>query len=382
VVAVSAARSQHIVVIAAYPESLVNFRGALLRSLVERGHRVSALAAPAAPELVQRIEALGVRFLSYPVARNAMNPEQDLRTFQALRVLLRETQPDVILAYTIKPVIWGALAARSVPSARFVALITGLGMALVGTGLKRRVLTWFVERLYKGALRRATTVIFQNEDDRSRFVDRRLVEFARTARVWGSGVELERFTAAPPPDGPMCFMLVARLLQAKGVREFAAAAAMVRREHPSARFVIVGGDDPSADRIDPSEVEGWVRDGTVEWTGQVSDVRAKLRECHVFVLPSNYPEGLPRSVLEAMATGRAIITTTMPGCRDTVQVGVNGFLVPPRDAAALAERMRWCIAHPTDVAEMGRASRRFAEERFDVHKVNAEMRRLMGLADA
>ena len=369
---------QHFVLVGAYPESLLNFRGHLIRTLVQLGHRVTAMSAPASNDVVARVEALGARFRAFPVQRNAVSVVHDLTTLVALRGAFRELQPDVILAYTIKPVIWGGLAAAGGSRAQFYALITGLGYALEGTGIRRRSLAWFVTLLIRFALRRASGVIFQNEEDREMFVSRRLVSRGLTHRVGGSGVDCERFALRPLPHGPPTFLIVARLLRAKGLREFALAARMVKQKHPDAVFRIVGGADPSPDRIDVAEVEAWEREDIVEYDGAMSDVRPALEKCHVFVLPSYY-EGLPRSVLEAMATGRPILTTDVPGCRDTVIPGENGFLVPKGDAAALAGRINWFLAHQDQWPRMGAASRRIVEARFDVRHVNTQMIQIIGM---
>jgi glycosyltransferase involved in cell wall biosynthesis len=372
-------RSAHFVVIGAYPESLVSFRGDLIQELVRAGVAVTAMAAPAPREVVARIEALGARFRPYPIQRNAISIRSDLATYVALRRALKELQPDVLLAYTVKPVIWSGLAARALPKLHFYALITGLGFGLERSSVRRRALASIVRALYRLALRRATGVLFQNEDDRDAFVGWRLAPRRITSRVFGSGVDCDRFPQTPFPGGPPTFVLIARLLAAKGLREFAEAARITRRGHPDAVFRIVGGTDPSPDRIEVAEVEAWQREGIVEYAGAMPDVRPALRECHVFVLPS-YHEGMPRTVLEAMATGRPILTTDVPGCRDTVIEGQNGFLVPKGDPNALAERCDWFLANRPAWKRMGDASRQLAETRFNVHSVNAEMLRIMGLA--
>lgn len=369
---------RHVVFVGAYPESLVNFRGDLIRTLVGLGYQVTAAGASASADVLARLEKLGAGYRAYPIRRNAISPFQDIETLWALRCLFREIRPDVVLAYTIKPVIWGGLAMSRRHPTNFFALITGLGFALEGTGLWRRALSMVVAQLYKAALRRARGVIFQNEDDRGVFIARGIVSRGVTHRVRGSGIDCERFCQRAMPVGPPVFLLIARLLRAKGLREFAEAARIVRRSSPDCVFRIVGGPDPSLDRIEVSEVEGWQRDGVVEYVGEVADVRPALRECHIFVLPS-YHEGMPRTVLEAMAVGRPILTTDVPGCRDTVVEGQNGFLVPKGDPKALAERLEWFISHREEWARMGAASRQLAEERFDVRLVNAEMLRIMGL---
>lgn len=367
-----------IVVIGALPESLLNFRGDLLKSLVSEGHEVVAMAAAEAT-LVERLAALGVTFRPYPVQRNGLNPFRDLQTYLALRRSLRELQPDVVLAYTIKPVIWGGLALHGLPKARFYALVTGLGFAFQGGGVVRSLLATLVAALYRVALRRAARVVFQNGDNRDVFVSRRIVSAAACALVNGSGVDLRKFAVAPLPPGPPVFLSIARLLGEKGLREYAAAARVVKSRYPAAVFRLLGPPDPSPDGIPLAEVRAWEERGEVVYLGETANVQPHLAECHVYVLAS-YHEGMPRTVLEAMAVGRAILTTDVPGCRETVRSGENGFLVPKGDAQALAEKMLWFLEHPDGWQEMGACSRQIAEERFDVHEVNRSLMRIMGLS--
>jgi glycosyltransferase involved in cell wall biosynthesis len=368
-----------IVIIGAYAESLILFRGDLIRSFVAQGHDVVAMAAPTSEQTCISIEALGASFRSYPVQRSGMNPASDFKTFLALRSALCELKPDIVLAYTIKPVIWGGLALRSLGmTARFYPLITGLGLAFQPGGLKQQILTGLVTRLYRWALDRADSVIFQNRDNQRVFIDRLIVDEQRTVVVSGSGVNLEHFTVSPLSQGNPVFLVIARLLGDKGLREYFQAARIVTERHPLAIFHLVGPEDPSPDGIPLSEVNSWQESGTLQYLGATGDVRPFIAQSHIYVLPS-YHEGMPRTVLEAMAMGRPIITTDAPGCRETVVDGVNGFLVPVKDAAALAHAMERFILNPELIETMGRRSRERVEERFDVHKVNDDILRSMGL---
>jgi glycosyltransferase involved in cell wall biosynthesis len=366
-------------VIGALPESLLNFRGNLLKELVKGGHEVTAMAAEADQSVKERLVALGIGFREYPVQRNSMNPVKDMKTFLALRKAFRELRPDVILSYTIKPVIWGGIASKGMASSRFYALITGLGFALQqGDGLSRRFLTAIVVRLYGAALSRASFVIFQNPDNRDFFVSQRIADKDKCAVVNGSGVDLNRFAVEPlPAEGPI-FLAIGRLLGAKGFREYAHAAQMVKERYPDAVFRLVGPSDPSPDGIPDKEVRAWDTHGWVEYLGATNDVRPFIAGSHIYVLPS-YHEGMPRTVLEAMAMGRPILTTDVPGCRETVIQGENGYLVPKGSTVALAERMCWFIEHRGKWEKMGMRSRALAEERFDVHNVNRELLKIMGL---
>ena len=366
-----------IILVGALSRSLTVFRGALIRDLLAAGHEVIAMAGDdrAAGELGR----MGARFLAYPVQRTGMNPWRDLVTWRHLRRVFRAEQPDVVLAYTIKPVIWGGLACRAVPGARFVALITGLGFAFEPGGIAKSLLTRLVTGLYRQALGRAEAVVFQNHDNLATFVNRRIVERERTHRVHGSGVDLHHFPVTPLPAGEPVFLCIARLLKDKGLREFAQAAQRVRAAHPSVRFVLVGPPDTSPNRVPLETVRTWADQGWLDYAGPTDDVRTALADCHLYVLPS-YHEGMPRTVLEAMATGRPIVTTDAPGCRDTVEDGINGRLVPPGDPVALAEALEWALAHRERWPQMAAESRRRAETLFDVGKVNAAMMTIMELS--
>lgn len=359
------------------PESLLLFRAELLDAWKAAGVRPVAAASPDG-DVQDACTLRGISFRGYPVERNGINAARDLQTMYALWRLFHSEKPEFVLAYTIKPVIWGGLVLRLMPGIRFYALITGLGFAFQA-GSRRSWLTGLVSSLYRLSLRRAEKVVFQNEENLEEFVARGCVERSKCERVFGSGVNLSHFAFKRIPEGPMVFLGIGRLLWAKGLREFVSAAKTVRFRYPDARFQWLGGVDSSPDGIGIDTVMRWRDDGDLEYLGNVPDVRPYLEGCHVFVLPTSYPEGVPRSILEALATGRPILTSDMPGCRDTVNEGVNGFLLPEADEAALAEKMIWFIENRFRLQEMGRASRMLAEERFDVRSVNAEMMRIMKL---
>ena len=369
----------HIVVIGALPESLLNFRGDLIKALVAINYKVTAMAASAEPSVVSCLNKFGADFRSFPVQRNGLNPRSDLETWRTLRKIFRELQPDVILAYTIKPVVWGGLASYAVPSTRFYALITGLGFAFQGNSPIRQLLSRLVSILYRLALRRASKIIFQNPDNLNEFVERGIVPASKCLLINGSGVDIQRFAQTPLPEGKVTFLAIGRLLGDKGFREYAQAAQIVKTLYPDTIFQLLGPEDPSPDGIPMAEVQYWQQQGWVDYLGSVSDVRPYLQNCHVFVLPSFYGEGLPRTIIEAMAIGRPILTTDNVGCRETVISGENGYLVPKADAQALAERMIWFIENRELWQRMGQRSRELAEEKYDVHKVNAQLIEIMEL---
>lgn len=363
--------------------SLHNFRGALIEAMTVTGVKVHA----AAPDLLiddatrnWMIER-AVTCHDVPLTRTGLRPFEDIRALRYLVRLMREIKPDLFIGYTIKPVIWGLIAAWFVGAPTRVAVITGLGYAFTGNAKGKRAMIQRIARLlYAFALRRATLIFFQNPDDRNDFEQMGLLsKSVPIVIVNGSGVDLEAFTPAPFPTAPLRFLLIARLLGDKGVREYAVAAAQLRMEFQEVEFHLVGGLDPNPDGIPENEIKRWHDVGDLIWHGALEDVRPAIATSHVYVLPS-YREGTPRTVLEAMAMGRPVITTDAPGCRETVSDGENGFLVPPRDALALATAMRRFINEPALGEQMGHRARQIAEERYDVHKVNAVMLNAMGIS--
>ena len=363
---------KHILILSNAARTLIRFRGHLIKELVRRGHRVTTCAAEEDEEVARILSDWGVEFLPVQLGRTGMNPLADLGALRELVALIRRLRPDVFFGYTIKPVIYGLLAARLCGVPRRIAMITGLGYAFTeGPGAKRRLARIVAKAAYRFALLFADRVIFQNSDDQDFFIKSGLVRGpAQTAVVAGSGVDLSHYAPAPLPDGPVQFLMIARLLHDKGVREFAEAARSVKRKYKDAHFVLVGRYDSNPAAIKATEVNAWIREGLIEHRGELTDVRPEIAACHVYVLPS-YREGMPRTVLEALAMGRAIITTDVPGCRETVEDGKNGILVPPRDAVALATAMMRCAGDRTFAAAAGEQSLALARARFDVNAVNA-----------
>ncbi|MGO2074867.1 MAG: glycosyltransferase family 4 protein, partial [Pseudoalteromonas sp.] len=369
-----------ITVIGTKPSSLYNFRGELLKNLAENNNStVYAMASNAIEAEINKVNSLGAEYIDYPVSRSGLSPTQDFKTFVALRKIFKQQKPDVILAYTIKPIIWGGLAARVLPNCHFYALVTGLGFAFQKGNWKKNLLVKLVAFLYKTALKKAEKVIFQNPDNQQVFIDLGIVPKYKTCVVNGSGVDVAHFDVKPLPSTPI-FLLIARLLGDKGIREYVKAANIVKQKYPEAIFQIVGPEDPSPDGISLTELTQLNTSHAVEYLGGTNDVRPYIEDCSIFVLPS-YHEGLPRTVLEAMATGRPILTTDVPGCRETVVNGENGWLVEKANIKQLAERMIWFIENSEQWQRMANNSREIAIEKFDVHKVNADLLKIMEIND-
>jgi glycosyltransferase involved in cell wall biosynthesis len=370
-----------IAIIGAAPTELLNFRGDLIRTLSDEGHKVIAMTNNASPSQLAAIQDLGAEFVPYRIRQRSQNPLNDLWTLLQLRKTLLQLKPDIVLSYTVKPIIWSGLVLRSLPKTEFYGLVEGAGYAFQGTGLRRKLLTKLVTRLYRVGLKRSKTVFFLNRDDPVQFTQLGIVGEEKVHILDGIGVDLEHYQKQDLAKGDApAFLLVSRLLGEKGIREYAKAASIVRKQYPDAEFRLLGGTDASSDGVPLAEIQSWHDAGDIAYLGSASDVRPHLKDCHVFVLPSYYGEGLPRTIMEAMSTGRPILTTDNVGCRETVEPGKNGFLVEKENADDLAQRMIWFIENRHEWQCMGDASRAMAEEKFNVHEVNKVILQKMGIA--
>ena len=363
---------RRIVVIGNMLETLVWFRGPLMQAMVAHGHEVIALVPvpdPSSP-LVARLEAMGVAVQSIFLDRTGFNPFADAYTACSLVARLRRLRPDVVLAYMIKPVIYGSIAARLAGVRAVYSMVEGAGYVFSEQENRRISLRAAIKLMYRLALARNWRVFFLNPDDERLFATLGLIRRPEQAVLLdGIGVDLDWFAEVPlPPE--LSFLLVARFIRDKGLAEYVAAARLVKARHPEVRFRLVGWIDDNPAAIREDELRAWVEEGIVEYLGKLDDVRPALADASVFVLPSYYPEGLPRTIMEAMALGRPIITTDAPGCRETVIPGRNGYLVPVRDVPALAEAMLRFVEQPELIAIMGHESRRIAQAKYDVHRIN------------
>lgn len=378
--------SSSIAVVSGEAFSVSNFRAPLIRTMVVCGMHVYALA-PDYDEVSRRaVCVLGADPVDISLDRTGTCAVRDFVDLLHLVFTLRRQRPGRIFSFCIKPVIYGSLAARLAGVPRCYALVAGLGYVFTEDGAppgwRRRLTQWIVSILYRVAFRTCDRVFFQNDEDAQHFVANGSLTPEKVVRVNGTGVDLGQYAPAPPVFRPITFLLIARLLREKGICEFADAARQVRAWYPDTRFILLGGLDSNPGALVRDGVEAWVREGILEWPGPVEDVRSWIAQASVYVLPSYYREGVPRSTQEAMAMGRPVITTDNVGCRETVEDGINGFLVPVRDADALAGAMLRFIENPALIESMGHESRRLAEERFDVNNINAVMLEAMGIRSA
>lgn len=375
-------------IIASYPGSILKFRGALIEAIREKGFEIH-IAAPEFddyPEDVTALKNLGYTLHNIPLQRTGTNPLNDAAALSALYLIMKKVKPSHVIGYTIKPVIYGTLAAWIAKIPNRYALITGLGYAfqqVEETG-NRSKLQKLIHRLYKQALSKTSKVLFQNPDDLKLFKQLKLISSnTPTVVVNGSGVDVSEYDVVPLPitddnTTELRFLLIARLLGDKGVREYTQAARLIKIKYPQAQFDLVGWIDDNPDSIEQKELEQWIDEGFINFWGKLADVKPAIAASSIYVLPS-YREGTPRTVLEAMAMGRPIITTDAPGCRETVTNEVNGFLVPVKSVDRLVEAMEKFILDPSLIEMMGKASRQIAENKFDVHAVNNFMLEEIGL---
>jgi glycosyltransferase involved in cell wall biosynthesis len=360
-----------ILFVANSPWNLLNFRLPVMQAFRDAGYSVAA-AAPeengADTAHARHLRDRGFDFYPVAMSRSGTNPAEDLATLGQLKKLYRTLSPAAVCHFTIKPVIYGSLAARGLPGIRVINNISGLGTVFI----KTTPVTLLVKSLYRRALRRADTVFFQNPDDRELFLAFRLAAAEKTALLPGSGVDLERFVPPSEPTpfeagtGPFRFLLIARMLSDKGITEFARAAALLAGRGKDAEAVLLGGiDTGNRTAISEEELAAWAAEGHIRYFGSAEDVRPEIAAADCVVLPS-YREGTPRTLLEAAAMGKPLIATDVPGCRQAVDHGSNGLLCAVRDPESLADAMEEVMAlTPEARRAMGAASRRLAEERFD-----------------
>lgn len=365
-----------ILIVSPKNKTVFNFRGDLIREMIALGHDVTVVGPNR--DYVEDVLALGIsEFIETKMVKDNTSITGDLAYLKMLIRVMKEKKPDLVFGYTIKPVIYGSMAAKIAGVKKIYAMVTGLGRVYASGGLKARAVRLITKMLYKRAFKACNKVIFQNGDDIQELVRQGYLPLEKTVQVSGSGVNMDRFARTELPEQPV-FLMVSRIIREKGVMEYCEAARAVRAEYPEARCILLGGFDSSIGALKPEEVQPYIDDGSIEFPGEVKDPVSFYHDSAVFVLPSYYREGLPRTLLEAMSCGRAIITTDWPGCREPVADEVNGFMVPVKDAAALTDRMKRLAADRELRERMGAAAYETCKQRFEVSIINAQMRQVLG----
>lgn len=354
--------------------TLLKFRGPLIKRLIDKGYRIYALAPEFSPKLKRQVEDLGATPIEVSMSRSGMNPFRDLMDMVGLYKILKDLEPSLCLTYFTKPVIYGNMAAQLCNISHRFSMIEGAGYVFndeAREGIRSYFLRKIVKNLYKIALNGVSNVFVLNEDDEELFIQENILSKEKIVRIPGIGIDTQKYNYSEPDTSPVSFILVARLIEEKGVNEFIEAGKRIKKNYPDrTRFILVGGVDDNPSTLTREYLEGLNEENIIEWVGHVPDVRPWLKKSSVFVLPSYYREGMPRSILEAMSMGRPIITTDWVGCKETVEEGENGFLVPIKNSEKLVKRMIYFVKNPKKIKTMGDNSRAMVLNKFDVNNVN------------
>ena len=367
-------KKKRILIIASFAGSIAWFRGDFIKCLIQNGFEVFTASPDYEKEDLKALTSMGAIPIEFHLQRTGLNPLKDFQSIMELKSIIKEHQIDLVFPYTVKPVIYGSLAANmcKVP---VVSLITGLGYAFSGLSTKAKILQQFNEILYKLSIRKNKSIVFQNKDDYQLFLNRKVIsKDQKVDFVSGSGVNLNQFSFKEKhPSEAVSFLLVARLIKEKGIDLYLEAAKLLKVKYPKAQFHLVGPIETSPSAIDELEINQLHEKGIIIFHGHQSNIVEHFHQRDVFVLPSYYREGLPRTTLEACACGNPIITTDSVGCREAVREGENGFLIPPQNLEALVNAMEYFITNSHKIKGMGLNSRKYAEERFDVKIINNDL---------
>jgi glycosyltransferase involved in cell wall biosynthesis len=372
----AATKSKNLLVVCSAAWSITAFRGDLIEELKDSGYTVlCAIPDSTSDKQLGELADRNINYVLYPLARSGMNPFKDFRTLIALVRIIRSNHINLVFPYTIKPVIYGSLAAR-INRTPVVALITGLGFSFSRASRKARVLEKLNILLYRASISKSTHLIFQNPDDLKLFKKVGITQAdSNCTFVDGSGINTIRFPqrSIPAIKRATRFLMVSRLIREKGVLLYIEAAKQLKKDYPEVQFSLVGSVESTPSAIPPLLIREHHEQGTIRFVGQLDDVGPEYQASDVFVLPTYYREGIPRSILEAMSSGLAIITTDSPGCRETVKDSDNGFLVEPQNIMELTNKIKLLIDSPDRVYKMGAASRKLSETRFNVTVINKQM---------
>ncbi|SDX79317.1 glycosyltransferase family 4 protein [Salimicrobium album] len=366
-----------IAVLSSHTSSLFWFRMDMMKDFIKQGHSVIAVGSELEAEWRSKFEENGIQYKQLFVERNGINPFKDLRTYRELKKFMKEEKPDKVFAYQAKTVVHGCLAAKANNIKEVYPLIAGLGSIFRGTGIKNKIIKTVMKVEYRLACNASKKVFFQNNDDMNEFINNGLVQKEKVVIINGSGVNLKKFQPEPLPVTPT-FLFIGRLIKDKGVVEYLKACKRIKVNYPEVRCILVGPFDSNPSSIQPDELQPYIDNDVIEYVGEKTDVRPYLKQCTTYILPS-YHEGTPKTVLEAMATGRSIITSDAPGCRETVTDGYNGFLIPVKDVNSLVDKMEILINDQEKNQIIAKNSLKLAKEKYDVKLINSNIMKTMGI---
>ena len=374
-----------ILIIGTVASSFYGFRADLIHAMREKQYTVYAFTSEYTESDLKKIESLGAIPITYELNRGGLNPLSDIIATYKLSKKIREIKPDLVFSYFSKPVIFGTLAAKLAKVPKIVGMLEGLGYTFTqqpeGLGKKTELIKKVQVLLYKFSLPQLDKLIFLNPDDPKDLIDEYAINVRKVEVVGGIGLNLKEYSYQPIINiqQPINFLFIGRLLKEKGIHDFIKAAKKVKEKYSETQFTVLGAIDPhNLGALKQSELDELISSNIIDYPGHVNDVKDWIANSHVFVLPS-YREGVPRSTQEAMAIGRAVITTDVPGCRETVEHGVNGFLVAKWNPEVLAEKMIYFIEHPEQIEKMGYESYKIAQDKFDAEKVNQRLLNILGL---
>ncbi|WP_226670497.1 glycosyltransferase family 4 protein [Metabacillus litoralis] len=366
-----------IAVLSSHTSSLFWFRMDMMKDFIKAGHTVIALGSEPEADWKKRFEEHNIDYRQLYVERNGINPLKDLKTLMSLQSFMKKEKPDKIFSYQAKTVVYGCLAAKMNGISEVYPLIAGLGSIFRGRGFKNNIVKTIMNIQYRAACKSSKIVFFQNQDDKNEFILNGLIKEDKAVIINGSGVNLEKFKPTPLPINPT-FLFIGRLIKDKGIMEYLEACKIVKANYPEVRCLLVGPFDSNPSALKPEELNPYIENGIIEYFGEQEDVRPYISQCSTFVLPS-YHEGTPKTVLEAMAMGRPIITSDAPGCRETVINEINGYLVKVKDVQDLIEKMETLITNQELCKKMGGESLRIAINKYDVKKINQSIMKEMNL---
>jgi glycosyltransferase involved in cell wall biosynthesis len=366
--------SKKIIFVANAAFTITNFRNELIKSLKDKNYEVIVACPPFCPlsgniNASESLKKIGVVHYPIHLSRSGTNPISEIKLFISLANLFKTEQPDIVLNYTIKPTIYGSLAAKIFSNAKIYSTITGIGYLFTSRSFKSKLLGLIIKSQYYVALKTNNIVFFQNNDDLTLFKKKGFLNNVKTKIINGSGVNLDEFKTLKSSKETNSFIMIARILKDKGVLEYIEAARSVKKNFPNTKFTLLGPLDDNPESFSLTDIESWQNEGVIDYVSAQKNVRPFLAKSQVFVLPS-YREGTPRSVLEAMAMEMPIITTNAPGCKETVVDGKNGFLVEVKNTVQLANAMEKFILEKDLVSKMGAVSLKIAQEKYDVNIVN------------
>ena len=374
-----------IIIIGTVANSFLVFRADLIKQLVKKDYQIYAFTSEYTQKQLKEIELLGAIPVTYKLSRGGLNPLLDIKATYLLSKKIKALAPDLVFSYFSKPVIFGTLAAKLVKVDKVVGMLEGLGYTFTeqpnGLSRKIKLIKKIQVKLYKIVLPQLDTLIFLNPDDPKDLLEANSIKVKHIEVLGGIGLDLNEYNYQPIKtiDSSINFLFIGRMLKEKGIHDFIAAAKIVKQSYPDVQFTVLGSIDSSnPGAVQQSELDRLISLNIINYPGQVDDVQNWIAASHVFVLPS-YREGVPRSTQEAMAIGRAVITTDVPGCRETVFDGVNGFLVEKWNPQALAEKMIYFIEYPEEIKKMGYESYKIAQDKFDAYKVNKRLINMLGL---